>query len=144
MAVSLAQLALFAVAFVALIGVPILIIPFVRRGPKDDLVRPLRFLNWGFWLTVLSFALAIGAPRLYPVTNATAMLPGLVANLLLLAFYTFAWLYWTSLAVLAERRGRSAAMWVALGLVTLAIGFFATYILMSSQVRAALKPKSRR
>jgi hypothetical protein len=96
---------------------------FVRRGPKDDLARPLEFLNWGFWLTIMSFALAMAAQRFFPMTDGTSILRGLVANFLLVAFYTFAWLYWASLAVLVQRTRRSAAIWVAVGLVTLAIGF---------------------
>jgi hypothetical protein len=139
--VSLAQLALLAAALVALIGVPMLVIPFIRRGPKDDLARPFKFLNWGFWSTVLSFALAMAAPRFFPATDATAILTGLVANALLFAFYVSAWMYWTSLAVLAQRSGRSATIWVVVGLVTLAIGFLSTYILMAGRVRTVLKTK---
>jgi hypothetical protein len=141
-AVSLSQLAFLVVALVVLIGVPLLVIPFVRRGPKDDLARPLKFLNWGFWLTILSFALAMVAQRFFPATDARSVLPTLVANLLLAVFYVFAWVYWTSLAVLVHRRGRSAAIWVTLGLVTLAIGFLATYILMASHVRTVLKTQA--
>ena len=141
MAFTLGQLALFAIVVVVLVGVPISVIPFVRRGPKDDLARPLELLHWGFWATIPTFALAMTLENFFPSGEPRNLLLELVANLLLAAFYGFAWLYWTALATLASRTGRSAPLWVAAGLATLAIGFVVSYVLMGNDVRAAIKTK---
>jgi hypothetical protein len=115
---SLVQLALLLIA----IGVLALSIRVVRSSATDDLARPLRFLDWGFWGCNLSFVL----------------LPSVVINVLLAAFYVFACFYWTALGVLAHRTGRSWVIWVVAGLATLALGFIASYILMASRVRKKL------
>src|SRR5688572_1869624 len=122
---------------VVLIGGPILSIRIVRSGAKEDLARPLTFLSWSFWGAIFSFALAMGAATLFE-TSAGSLMPGVVANSLLIAFYLSACVYWTSLGVLAHRTGRSWILWIAAGLATLALGFVATYILMRSRVRAKL------
>lgn len=123
---------------VVLIGGPILSIRIVRSGAKEDLGRPLTFLSWSFWGAIFSFALAMGAATLFETSAGTGLMPVVVANSLLIAFYLFACVYWTSLGVLAHRTGRSWILWIAAGLATLALGFVATYILMRSRVRAKL------
>jgi hypothetical protein len=134
-------MAFLAVTLVVLIGVPLFVIPFVRRGPKDDLARPLKFLHWGFWLTILSFAISMTLETLLPSTEPRSPFTDLASNLLFAAFYFFAWLYWTSLATLSSRRGRSAPLWVAVGLITLAIGFVVTYIVMGKGTKTELNAK---
>ena len=69
MDISLLQLALLLIA----IGVLALSIRIVRSSPKDDLARPLRFLHWGFWGCMLSFALAIGVGQLFAPSDAGAL-----------------------------------------------------------------------
>ncbi len=105
---------------------------------NSDLARPLKFLHWGFWGSVLSFALAIGVDQLFATSAAGALLPTVVTNVLLAAFCVFACLYWTALGVLAHRIGQSWIIWLVAGLATLALGFIATYILMASRVRREL------
>jgi hypothetical protein len=124
------QLALVLLA----IGVLILAIRIVRASPNDDLARPLTFLHWGFWGSVLSFALPVGAEQLFAASDAP-LLPIAVTNVLLAAFYVFACFYWAALGVLAQRTGRNWVLWVALGLATLAIGFIVSYVLMAGRVR---------
>lgn len=141
MAFSSAQLVFLALAVVVAVAVPLLVIPFVRRGPKNDLARPLKLLHWGFWSTIPTFALAMTVENFFPSGEARSMVLGLIANLLLVAFYGFAWLYWTSLATLASRTGRSAPIWVAAGLATFAIGFIVSYVIMGNDVRAEIKAK---
>jgi hypothetical protein len=135
-------ISLVVIAVIVAVGIPLLVIPFVRKGAKDDLKRPQRCLHWGFWLTNASFAVAMALENFFPASEPRAVSIGLLANVVLIAFCASAWSYWASLAVLAQRTGRSAAIWVAAGLATLAIGFFVTYILMIRRVRAALKTKT--
>jgi hypothetical protein len=133
------SLSLYQVVVVAvLIAGPLLSIRAVRSGAKDDLARPFRFLNLGFWGAVLSFALAMGAGALFERRGATGLLPLFITNSLLLVFYAFACAYWTSLGVLAHRTGRSWVVWVVAGLATLALGFVATYIVIGNDVRSKL------
>ena len=101
-----------------------------------DLARPLRFLHWGFWGCVLSFALAMGVDPLFAASGAS--LPTAVTGILLAAFAVFACVYWVALGVLAHRTGRSWILWIVLGLATLALGFVVSYILMVSRVRRQL------
>ena len=136
---SLVQLALLLIA----IGVLALSIRVVRSSATDDLARPLRFLDWGFWGCNLSFVLAIGVDPLFAASDAGAFLPSVVINVLLAAFYVFACFYWTALGVLAHRTGRSWVIWVVAGLATLALGFIASYILMASRVRKKLTAAAR-
>jgi hypothetical protein len=96
----------------------------------------LRFLHWGFWGCLLSFALAMGVDQ-FAATD-TGSLPSVATYILLAAFCLFAGFYWTALGVLAHRSGRSWILWVVVGLATLAIGFIVTYILMASRVRTEL------
>ena len=105
--------------------------------PTENLARPLKYLHGGFWGCVLSFALAMGVGRLFPASDTA-----LLTNALLAAFFVCACVYWTSLGVLAHRLKRSAAIWVVAGLATLAIGFVATYLMMTSRVRRELQPSS--
>ena len=56
-----------------------------------DLARPLRFLHWGFWGCVLSFALAMGVDPLVAASGAS--LPSAVTGILLAAFAVFAGFY---------------------------------------------------
>jgi hypothetical protein len=140
-AFTLGQSVYFAVALVILIGIPISVVPFVRRGPKEDLARPLKCLHWGFWLAILAFGVAMALEGFFPSAEPRSSLLDLAADLLLATFYAFTWLYWTSVATLARRRGRSALLWVALGLVTLAIGFVVTYVVIGKDARAALHPE---
>jgi len=100
-------------------------------GERRDLAQPLMRLHVGFWGCVVSFGLAMGADRLFGVGIAAA-----AADILLAAFVACALLYWTCLAILAHRTGRNWLLWVAAGLVTLAIGFVVTYALMVSRVRS--------
>jgi hypothetical protein len=102
-----------------------------------DLARPLRFLHWGFWGSVLSFALAMGIDPLFAASDAGSP-PSIATYVLLAAFCVFAGFYWTALAVLAHRTGRSWILWVVAGLATLAIGFVVSYFLMTSRVRTEL------
>jgi hypothetical protein len=135
MSTSLLQLTLLLVA----IGVLLLSICIVRSSPKGDLRRPAKFLHWGFWGCVLSFALAMGVDRLFAGTDAEQLVPrAAVVNLFMAAFYVAACFYWTSLAVLADRIGRSWITWVVAGLATLAVGFIGSYFLMASRVRIEL------
>jgi hypothetical protein len=125
------QLALLLLA----IGVLVVSIRVVRSSPKGDLARPLKFLHWGFWGSVASFALAMAADRLFPASDAAALGSGFLTNALLAVFFVFACFYWTSLGVLAHRLGQSAAIWIVAGLATFAIGFIATYLMMGSRAR---------
>jgi hypothetical protein len=139
MAMSLPELGLL---LVVLVGVPVLAIRIVRSGPTGDLARPLKFLHGGFWGAILSFALAMGAGPLLDASGAS--LPsGVVYNMLLTAFYVCACFYWTAVGVLAHRLKRSGILWVVVGLAALAIGFFATYILLAVRVRNALAPRQQ-
>ncbi|HSC15286.1 MAG TPA: hypothetical protein VLI71_09235 [Gammaproteobacteria bacterium] len=135
MAMSMAELALL---LAVLVGVPVLSIRIVRSGLTDDLARPLKFLHGGLWGAILSFALAMGAGYLLTVPS------GVVYNFLLAAFYVCACLYWTAVGVLAHRLQRSWILWVVVGLATLAIGFFATYILLAVRVRKELAPTEKK
>jgi hypothetical protein len=99
-----------------------------------DLARPRRFLHWGFWGCLLSFALAMGIDPLFAPSDA-AWLASIATNVLLAAFCVFAGFYWTALGVLAHRIGQSWILWIVAGLATLAIGFIVTYILITSRVR---------
>jgi hypothetical protein len=103
-----------------------------------DLARPLRFLHWGFWGCILSFALAMGADPFFAASGAEASLPSAVTNVLLAVFAVFACFYWVALGVLAHRTGRNWILWIVLGLATLALGFIVSYILMVSRVRREL------
>jgi hypothetical protein len=109
-----------------------------------ELARPLRFLHWGFWGCVLSFALAMGVEPLFAVSGGSASLPSAVNNILLAAFAGFACVYWVALGVLAHRTGRSRILWIVLGLATLALGFVVSYILMVSRVRRELSGAAAR
>ena len=135
MTMSLPELALL---LVALIGVPVLAIRIVRSGPTDDLARPLKFLHWGFWGAILGFALAMGADSLVTADDAASVLPGVATSVLAAAFYVCACFYWTAVGVLARRLQRNWILWVVVGLATLALGFFATYVLMAIRVRNEL------
>jgi hypothetical protein len=138
---GLMQLALLFVA----IGVLLLSIRIVRRSPDDDLRRPLKLLHWGFWGSVLAFILAMGVDRLSAANVAEQFLPrAVVVNLFLAAFYVAACFYWASLGVLAHRIGRSSVIWVVVGLVTLALGFIVSYLLMASRVRSELAQRADR
>ena len=134
-AMSVSQIA---VVLIVLIAGPILSIGIVRRGGGDNLTRPLRFLHAGFWGAVLSFAFAMGTLRLLAETATAPAVAGATSNVLAAAFYVFACFYWTSLGVLAHRLRRSAALWVVVGLATLALGFIVSYVLMATRVRAEL------
>ena len=134
MAMSMPELALL---LVVLLGVPVLSIRIVRSGPTDDLARPLKFLHGAFWGAILSFALAMSAGYLQTVPS------GVVYNFLLAAFYVCACFYWTAVAVLSHRLRRSWILWLAIGLATLAIGFFATYILLAIRARKELAPTGK-
>ncbi len=106
----------------------------------NDLAKPLRLLHYGFWGTNASFALAMGAQQSFighePPLGLSA---AAVSTLLIAVFCAFTVCYWWSLGVLARRTGRNAALWIAAGLATLAIGFFVTYVLMWRNVRAPLQ-----
>jgi hypothetical protein len=102
-----------------------------------DLARPLRFLHWGFWGCMLSFALAMGIDQVIAESD-TGSLPRIATAVLLAAFCVCACFYWTALGVLAHRSGRNWVLWVVLGLATLAIGFIVSYILMASRMRGDL------
>jgi hypothetical protein len=108
-----------------------------------DLVRPLRFLHWGFWGCMLSFALAMGIDQLFAASD-TGSLPRIATAVLVAAFCVFACFYWAALGVLAHRTGRSWLLWVGVGLVTLALGFIVSYALMASRVRTELARRKSR
>ena len=137
MAMSIAGLALL---FAVLVGVPVLSIRIVRSGPIDDLARPLKFLHGGFWGAILSFALAMGAGSFLDASGAS-LLPGIVYDGLLAAFYISACFYWTAVGVLAHRLRLNWILWVVVGLATLALGFFATYVWLVIRVRNVIRPK---
>jgi hypothetical protein len=132
MGISWLQLALVFIA----IDVLLLSVWIVRRSPRDDLARPLKILHCSFWGCVLCSAFPIGADWLL-ATDAGPFVSSVVSNLFLAAFYVFACFYWSALAVLAQRTGRSWILWVVAGLATLAIGFFVSYVLMARHVRRA-------
>jgi len=111
---------------------------------NSDLARPLKFLHWGFWGSVLSFALAIGVDPLFAASDASAFLASVVTNVLLAAFCVFAGFYWTALCVLARRIGQNWVIWLVAGLATLALGFIATYLLMARRVRRELSGPAAR
>jgi hypothetical protein len=98
-------------------------------GNRNDLAQPLMRLHIGFWGSILSFGLAMGADRLFGASAAAA------ADILIAAFVACALLYWTCLGILAHRTGRNWIVWVVAGLATLAIGFIVTYVLMVSRAR---------
>lgn len=129
---SVAQIA---VLVLALIGGPVLSIRVVTRGRQDDLARPSRVLHWGFWGATPSFGLAMLADNLLAASPAASMRP-FVLNALMIVFYVFGCFYWTAVGVLAHRLRSSWVLWVVIGLVTLAIGFVATYIVMAARVRS--------
>ena len=110
---------------------------------SDDLARPLKYLHWGFWGSVLSFALAMSVDPLFAASDAGAFLASVATNVLLAAFCVFACLYWTALGVLAHRIGQSWVIWLVAGLATLALGFIATYVLMATRVRTKLSAAAR-
>ncbi len=103
----------------------------------NDLPRPLTFLHCGFWGSIVTFGLAVGADPPFATSDAP-VLPSAVANILVALFCMFAFIYWVALGVLAQRTGRNWVLWVALGLVTLAIGFIGSYILMATRVRGEI------
>jgi hypothetical protein len=140
MAMSLPALA---VLLVVLIGGPVLSIGAVRRSPIDDLARPLKFLHLAFWGAILAFALAMAAGRLFGASVSPPLLAG-VANVLMTAFYVCACFYWTAVGVLAHRLKRSWILCVSVGLATVAIGFFVTYVLLVIRVRNELVPRAKR
>ncbi len=139
MRISLLQLALLPIA----IGVLLLGVLIVRRSPEGDLARPLKFLHWGFWGSVFSSALPIGVDWLF-ATDAGPFLPSVVSYLFMAVFYVFACFYWAALGVLAQRTGRSWVLWVVAGLATLAVGFFVSYLLMTSRARRELSGPAAR
>jgi len=108
-----------------------------------DLARPLRFLHWGFWGCMLSFALAMGIDQLFPASDWGSV-PSIAIAVLLAAFCVFGCLYWTALGVLAQRTGRSWVLWIVVGLATLALGFIVSYILMASRVQTELTQRKSR
>lgn len=138
MALSLPEIA---VVLVVLVGGPVLSIRTVRSGPTTDLARPLKVLHWGFWGAIVAFALAMGAGRLFSASGAASVPAEVVYDVLATAFYVCACFYWTAVGVLAHRLQRSWILWVAVGLATLAIGFFATYILLVIRMRNELAPR---
>ncbi len=103
----------------------------------SGLTRPLKFLRWGFWGSIVTFGLAVGADPLFATSDASVM-PSAVTNILVALFCVFAFIYWVALGVLAHRTGRNWVRWMALGLVTLAIGFIVSYILMATRVRGEI------
>jgi len=105
---------------------------------RIELAGPLKYLHWGFWGCIASFAFAMGADHVVPASPSGQLL----IYALLAAFFACACLYWVSLGVLARRTGRSAALWIVAGLATLAIGFIVTYILMATRVRRELRAKT--
>ena len=107
-----------------------------------DLARPLRFLHWGFWGCVLSFALAMGVDPLFAANGAS--LRSAVTGILLAAFAVFACFYWAALGVLAHRTGRNWIIWIVVGLATLALGFVVSYLMMASRVRRELSGAAAR
>ncbi len=107
---------------------------------SPDLAGPLRLLHGGFWGTIAAFALAMGAQQWLTTHEPPLGLSSAAAgNATIAVFAVLAVCYWCALGVLAQRTGRSPALWIVAGLATLALGFFVSYVAMWRNVRAALR-----
>ena len=104
----------------------------VRKGPKHDLVRPFRFLNG-------SFLVSIAATILVVMTGSEpAELPSGGYMLSFLVLILSGWTFWISLGVLASRLGRSPIIWVGVPFITSPIGPIVAYFMMRSRVQSAM------